>query len=209
MVSVSSLLEAMAGRFDVARALYRRSHDVHEELGMSRLLASSRAYSGEVELLAGDAEAAERELRAGLTVLQAIGDTFNLSTVAALLAEALRRQRRLDEAWEYTCIGEQTSSPLDVISDVGWRVVRARIAADRGAPDEARALAADAVARARKTDNVNLLAGALVALAETRSTVGDGHSLALCEALSLYEAKGNTTAAEITREALAHAEARA
>ena len=55
---------------------------------------------------------------------------------------------------------------LDVYAEVGWRVTRARIASDRGAGGDARALVVGAVEKARTTDNVNLLAGALVALAE-------------------------------------------
>ncbi len=210
LASVSAVLEAMAGRFEAARSLYGRSHDVHEDLGMSRRLASSRAYSGEVELLAGDPEAAERELRAGSTVLQEIGDTLNLSTVAALLGEALRRQGHLDEAWEYTRISEQTSSRVDVISDVGWRVTRARIANDRGARESAGELVTGAVALARETDNISLLAGALVALAEIEGAVQpDGRAAALQEALSLYDAKGNVVSAAVTREAIARTAIRA
>jgi class 3 adenylate cyclase/tetratricopeptide (TPR) repeat protein len=210
LASVSAVLEAMAGRFEAARSLYGRSHDVHEDLGMSRRLASSRAYSGEVELLAGDPEAAERELRAGSTVLQEIGDTLNLSTVAALLGEALRRQGHLDEAWEYTRISEQTSSRVDVISDVGWRVTRARIANDRGARESANELVTGAVALARETDNISLLAGALVALAEIEGAVQpDGRAAALQEALSLYDAKGNVVSAAVTREAIARTAIRA
>jgi class 3 adenylate cyclase/tetratricopeptide (TPR) repeat protein len=202
LASVRAVLEAMAGRFDAARTLYRQSHEVHEDLGMSRPLASSRAYSGEVELLAGDSEAAERELRAGSSALEAIGDTFNLSTVAALLGEALRRQGRLDEGWTYTSISERTSSPLDVISEVGWRVTRARIANDRGASEEARGLVTAAITRARATDNVNLLAGALVALSEIHGVDENRRTAALQEALALYEAKGNAASAAVTREAM-------
>jgi class 3 adenylate cyclase/tetratricopeptide (TPR) repeat protein len=198
LAGVCAMLEAMAGRFDAARALYNRGHDLHEDLGMTRLLASSRAYSGEIELLAGNAAAAEHELRAGVTVLQEIGDTFNLSTVAALLGEALRRQGMLDEALSYTRISEQTSSPHDVISDVGWRLVRARIAHERGSYDEARALASDAVGRARETDNINLLAGALVTSAEI-DHAGDRSGL-LRDALRLYETKGNIPSATSTRD---------
>ena len=65
------------------------------------LHGGGRTYSGAVELLAGDPAAAEREFRAGLATLEAIGEKGNLSTVAAYLAEALAAQEKDDEALEY------------------------------------------------------------------------------------------------------------
>ena len=46
-------------------------------------------FAGWAELLAGDPEAAERELRAGYDVLSDIGEVAWLSTVAAILGEAV------------------------------------------------------------------------------------------------------------------------
>lgn len=57
-------LEAMRGRFDAARDLIAEAKTLAEELGLKTILAAGVARSaGEIELLAGDPEAAERELR--------------------------------------------------------------------------------------------------------------------------------------------------
>ena len=58
-------LEAMRGRFEEARQLYRSAQESFEELGQFLPLAGARLDSGLVEVLAGDPEAAERELASG------------------------------------------------------------------------------------------------------------------------------------------------
>jgi class 3 adenylate cyclase/predicted ATPase len=204
---VSAVLEAMRGHVDEARALYRRGHGIYEELGMSRWLAAVRAYSGAVELLADDPAAAERELREGSIVLHATGDTLNLSTVAALLAESLRRQERHDEAWEQTRISEQTASVYDVFSQVGWRTTRALLAVQRGSFAEARALADEARKLAAKTDNINMHADALTALGQVASAEGllEEAAATLESAVEHYEAKGNEVSAAAARALLEQA----
>jgi hypothetical protein len=197
----------MRGHVDEARALYRRGHGIYEELGMSRWLAAVRAYSGAVELLADDPAAAERELREGSIVLHATGDTLNLSTVAALLAESLRRQERHDEAWEQTRISEQTASVYDVFSQVGWRTTRALLAVQRGSFAEARALADEARKLAAKTDNINMHADALTALGQVASAEGllEEAAATLESAVEHYEAKGNEVSAAAARALLEQA----
>ena len=54
---------------------------------------ASRGDVGAIERLAGDLEAAERELRSSYDVLDAVGETFLLSTVAGFLAQTLLEQR--------------------------------------------------------------------------------------------------------------------
>jgi class 3 adenylate cyclase/tetratricopeptide (TPR) repeat protein len=204
---VNAVLEAMRGHIDEARALYRQGHAIYEELGMTRWLAAVRAYSGAVELLADDPAAAERELREGSVVLHATGDTANLSTVAALLAESLRRQDRHEEAWEQTRISEQATSVYDVMSQVGWRTTRALLAAERGSFAEARALANKATELAAETDNVNMHADALTALGEVARTEGvaEEAAAALELAVQRYAAKGNEVSAAAAQALLERA----
>ena len=86
-------LEAMRGRFDEARALYRRSRATLDELGWRFDAAlTSAVASGPVELIAGDAAAAEAELRRDYDALAAMGERNYISTTAAFLAEALYRR---------------------------------------------------------------------------------------------------------------------
>ena len=87
--SMVGVLEAMRGRFAAGREHYRRSHVAFEELGLNVQLAAFRMYAGWVELLAGDAAAAERECRAGYQALERMGEQSYLSTTAAFLARAV------------------------------------------------------------------------------------------------------------------------
>jgi tetratricopeptide (TPR) repeat protein len=140
-------LEAMRGRFDEARALYRRSRATFDELG-SRFDAAltSAAASGPVELIAGDADAAEAELRRDYDALAAMGERNYISTTAAFLAEALYRQARDDEAMRLTEESERIAAADDVATQYLWRSVRAKLAARAGRHDEAETLAKEAVA---------------------------------------------------------------
>ncbi len=139
-------LEAMRGRFDEARDLYRRSRATLDELGWRFDAALTSAIaSGPVELLAGDAVAAERELRRDYEALAAMGERNYISTTAAFLAEALYRQGRDDEALQMTNESEQIAAEDDVATQYLWRSVRAKLVARQGRFDEAIALADAAV----------------------------------------------------------------
>ncbi len=66
-------LEAMRGNFERARELYGQVKANLEELGWKRIAALSALVSGNVEMLAGDAVAAERELRHSYEMLHELG----------------------------------------------------------------------------------------------------------------------------------------
>ena len=121
------------------------------------------------------------------------------------------RQGHLDEAWEYTRISEQTSSRVDVISDVGWRVTpsshrqRSRRAREcRRARDRRRC----AGPRDRQHQPPRRRVGGRSQRSRVPSQP-DGRAAALQEALSLYDAKGNVVSAAVTREAIARTAIRA
>ena len=199
--SMLAVLEAMRGRFTEARTRYASSRETLEELGLRFRFAQFAMYAGLAELIAGDAGEAERQLRPAYEELEAMGESGILSTTAAVLARAVYRQERFDDALRLTEISERAASPDDIVSQVLWRGTRARVLADRGHTEPAEQLARHAVALARQTDFVNMLADALVDLAETRSLLGrDGDSRApLTEAIGLYEAKGNVVSAAAAR----------
>ena len=119
-------LEAMHGRFDEGRDLYGRSRAILEELGMTFALAGRAVIPAAIETLAGDPEAAERELLAGYEVLSGLGENELRSTIAAALAQALYDQRRDDEAEHYSRISEETAAEDDFGSQVIWRGARAK-----------------------------------------------------------------------------------
>jgi tetratricopeptide (TPR) repeat protein len=195
--SMLAVLEAMRGRFTEARTRYGRSRDTLEELGLRFQIGQLAMYAGMAELLAGDPYEAERQLRPACDELQEMGESGFLSTTAAVLARAVYEQGRPDDARGLTETSERAASPDDIVSQVLWRGTRARVLAGRGDAEAAEAFALHAVALARQTDFVNMLADALVDLAETLSLLGRGLEAAepLQEAIGLYEQKGNVVSA--------------
>ncbi len=88
----------MNGEFDQARALYRRGRGLLRELGHGLNAASTGVDILLVELLAGDLDAAVREVMPDYEFLVRAGETYYMSTIAALLSRVLRDQGRDDEA---------------------------------------------------------------------------------------------------------------
>ena len=97
--------------------------------------------------------------------------------------------------------------PEDVDGQAAWRSVRAKLLARRGNVAEAEDLAREAVALAGATDYVDLHAEALAALGEVLLIAErrDDAVRALEQAVSLFEAKGNTVAATAIRNQLSPA----
>jgi tetratricopeptide (TPR) repeat protein len=198
--SMLAVLEAMRDRLSEARDRYRSSREALEELGLRFRFSQLAMYAGMAELIAGDPYEAERQLRPAYDELEAMSEWGYLSTTAGVLARAVYEQERFDDALRLTETAKTASSPDDTVSQVLWRGTRARVLAARG-DAEAATIARRAVALARQTDFVNMLADALVDLAETLWLLGrDGESRPpLVEAIRLYEAKGNVVSAAVAR----------
>ena len=80
---------AMRGSFDRARELYRQARELLTELGPS-IMASSTAIEGAwVELLAGNLELAEEQLRRDYAELTSLDETYYRATIAGWLARIL------------------------------------------------------------------------------------------------------------------------
>ncbi len=190
-------LRAMQGAFDEAAALVAQDKALVDELGLRVIAGVASELYGTVHLLAGDAAAAERELRAGYQTLEAMGEASVLSNVAGLLARSLVLQERDEEALSYTSEGERLAAVDDLAAGVHWRGPRARVLARRGAHVEAAALAREAVELAARTDFLNLHGDALVDLAEVLRAGGRPAEAeaADADAVILYERKGNSVAA--------------
>jgi class 3 adenylate cyclase/tetratricopeptide (TPR) repeat protein len=196
-------LEAMRGNIDEARALYRKSRAMLEELGWTFLAAQTSFDSAPAELLAGDLEVAEAELRKDYDTLNAMGETNYISTTAALLAEVLYRKGELTEAETFTEVSEELAASDDVTSQFRWRGVRAKVYAIGGLVEDAERLAREAVETIGGSDDINSQGEALADLAEVLGRAGRrGEAAAAArEALELFEAKGNTVAAARMRAA--------
>jgi class 3 adenylate cyclase/tetratricopeptide (TPR) repeat protein len=199
--SMLAVLEAMRGRFEEARACYRRSRSALEEFGLNVQLASQQMYAGWAELIAGDAATAERVLRTGYEALERMGERAYLATTAAFLARAALAQGRYAEAERLTEVSDDAASDDDLITHAMWRGTRARVLAEHGESGRAERLARESVERSLETDCVNMQADALVDLAETLRLLDRPSEAvgALEEALRLYELKGNVVSADSIR----------
>jgi tetratricopeptide (TPR) repeat protein len=193
----------MRGDFGVARDLYIQARLMLVDLGRSVVAASTAQQSCQVEMLAGDPAAAERELRRDLVELEEMGEKYFLSTTVGELARAVYAQGRHAESEALTRTAEELSAEDDVTSQALWRSVRAKALARRGLGDEAEELARDAVALLRGTDALVLQADALEDLAEVLVLRGAGDARkVLEEALTLLEQKDDLVAAERVRESI-------
>jgi ATP/maltotriose-dependent transcriptional regulator MalT len=198
-------LEAMRGDFDRARELYRRSKQVGDEFGLRLHVAAVANYSGPIELLAGDPERAEHELRGACRVFEELGETATLATSAAILARVLDVRGERDEAMRWTEVSEASAPGSDLAPQFMWRSVRAKLLARRGAFDTALVLGTEAVDLAGRSDFSGYRGETLLDLAELLELTGDGDAAATAaaEARALFAAKGNQVLAESARLTLA------
>ncbi|MEX1169891.1 MAG: adenylate/guanylate cyclase domain-containing protein [Chloroflexota bacterium] len=204
ILSAVAQLHAMEGRFDQARDLYTQAEQLLVDLGPSLTGSSIALESARVEMLAGDAHAAEQVLRRDYVQLEALGERYFRSSLAGFLAQALWKLNRHGEAERFAEIAEELSDPDDVWSQVAWRTVRAKVLARNGEVNAAVTLARQAVDLAAGTSNIEQQADALVDLDEVLGLVGRAPEGArpLLAALALYERKGDLVLARAVRTRL-------
>ncbi len=198
--AIASALTAQAvfiaglGRFDEARDLIGQARELLREMGLTVWLAGPHAqFAGWIELVAGDPHAAESELRWGYAKLREIGEVGWLSTVVALLAEAVYADGRYDEADDLSQISADAAGTEDIYSQVMWRSVRAKVLAHRGRLTNALDAAVEATTLAGTTDFLHLRWHAHLSCAEVCRLAGDsgGAESNLREAMSLARQKGS------------------
>ena len=139
ILSSLAVLLAMRGEFGEARAQWARAQAFWEELGMPHQQAIRAIDASTIELLAGDAEAAERELRTGYDLLVEIGDVHLRPMLAAYLAAVLVEEGSLGDAEALASYAESHSWEDDIVTEVMWRVARAQIQARAGRGGRGRA----------------------------------------------------------------------
>jgi tetratricopeptide (TPR) repeat protein len=193
LVSASlARLEAYRGNFDEARRLYTRSRAMLEEFGWNLLAACTSIDSGPIELLAGDAAAAERELRKDFETLDAMGERNYIATTSAFLAFALLLQGKDDEADRFARFSEETASEDDLTSQFLWRQFRARLLSRTGDHDRAIETVRRAVELTDQTEEPESQGNARLDLAAVLSAAGraDEAAAAYEEALERFRSKG-------------------
>jgi class 3 adenylate cyclase/tetratricopeptide (TPR) repeat protein len=192
------------GRFEEARDLVAAFRARGEELGHGFWAAASTQQASRIETLAGNLEAAEREIRHGCELWEAAGDRAYLSTFAGGLAKVLAALGRLDEAEEWAGRSAELGASDDVATQMLWREAQARVHAVRGEPAEAERLAREAISLIEGSDDGIFQPDAWVTLGDVLALGGktDEAEEALEEALGHYERKGNLVLADRTRRRL-------
>ena len=186
-------LHAMRGEFERARGLYRRGRSLLRELGQGVNAASTAIDMLLVELLAGDLAAAERDAMPDYAFLARSGETFFLSTMAALLSRVVRDQGRDEEALAFSRVAEDATADDDMESQALWRSIRAPIIARGGDLQAAEALARSAVEMSQHSDAPQMQADCLSELAAVLLQAGRrGEARRAIEtAIGIYDAKGD------------------
>jgi ATP/maltotriose-dependent transcriptional regulator MalT len=197
-------LRSMRGEFDTARALYAEAEEILEDLGFRVRMAGRAMIYGDIERLADNLPAGEAKMRWACDVLEQMGETGRLSTLAGIFADIVYRQGRYDEADSLAELSKRVTAPDDLASQMLWRSVRAKIAARRGDFEVAQALAQEAAALADSTDAFGLHGDVRMDLAEVLSLAGrpEEAAVALKRAIELYEAKGISVLADKARALL-------
>ena len=189
------------GRFGEARERLERSKALWRELGMRYELSEAHSAGAQMELLAGDAAAAERELREAIAIVAAMGSLRYESQYRTRLAHALIEQRRDDEA------RSELEAVRERVGDTpSWQMARARLMTrETGAAAQAAALARRASDALAGSDDLTLRATLLSQLADVLGATGDasGAAQALAQAARLHEEKGNRLPAQQCLDRLA------
>lgn len=200
-LSCQGVLEALRGRTDAARRMIASARKLVEELGITQRLLEVEVFGGLVQLLEGDAPAAERSLRAAYGGLRDLGLGIDAARAAALLARALLAQDRVEEAEALSHESEALAGD-DLKAAIAWRGVRAEALARRGEHAAAVELASRAVELAAATDALLDHADARLALAAAlRAADRDGEADSEARrARALWEEKGATLLSECVRD---------
>jgi predicted ATPase len=203
-LGVRACLDAMEGRFDDARNLLVEMRARYEELGQSVRTILQRWYSAYVETRAGDHDAAERVLRESCELLEQMGDRGWLSTYAANLGHVLCTLGRYDEAGEWGAKSRELGGSDDIVTQMLWRQVLARVHGHRGELDDAEHLAREAVEYGGQTD---MLVNRGIAHLDLAEVLADADLRAAAaeeagKALELFERKGDLPMAARARARL-------
>ena len=191
-----------------ARSLYRRSRETLEQLGWRFDAALTSAIaSGPVELIAGDAEAAEAELRRDYDDARGDGraqlhlDHRGVPRRGALPPGTRRRGLAMTEE------SESIADDEDVATQYLWRSVRAKLLARQGHLAAPKTLARAAIAIIESAQDPDSQGYAWLDFADVLIMAGRSAEAveAADEAIRLFESKANAESAARARAARARA----
>jgi len=182
----------MLGRFEEARAILAEHRAAQAERGRSIDLAGTLGFESVLlELGAGDYAAAVRFGLEGCSLYEELGERSYLSGASALLGQAYYGLDELNEAETWADRSRELAASDDVLGQMLWRQVQAKVLARRGAGGEAERLAREALAVGELTDMLHFLALAYADLAEVLELEGklEEAAEALEQALVRFEQK--------------------
>lgn len=185
-----AVLELLRGRPDKARAMLADARQIVADLGLRHGLMETELFAGILELMVGDAVAAEPHFHVALEGLGALGVGADAGQAAALLARSVLAQGRIEDADEYARESERIAGH-NLKTAIAWRSVRAEILSALARHDQAVAMAREAVTVAEGTDLVLDHADACLALSRVLTAAGDERAAADARsaAQALYAAK--------------------
>ena len=194
----------MAGDFDGARSSSVRARALIEEFELTLQRGIYAIDVGLAELVAGDLDRSERELRQGNALLVEIGDTGVRSSLDAILSDVLFLLGRDDEALVFAEASRTAGAIDDLDSQPRWRGARARVLARRGEHEEALELVGEALALLEPTDFIGQHAYVCDVHGEVLTASGrPAEAVAAVErAIAFHEQKGNVVSAARSRAVL-------
>ena len=161
--------------------------------------------AGDLELNAGDPQAAYDTLAEGQEILASHAETGYISTMVGLRAQAALALGRDDEALELAHETERLAQKDDFDPHMRARLVRAEVLARRGDSDRAHELLKEATELIESTDYafLHLALGEVTAAVCRLAGDRDGERVALEKALAAAEWKGHLVAEARIRARLA------
>jgi len=186
-------LDAMAGDVGHARGRLQAARAIADQLGLVvPLAAADWAFTlGWVELLFGDADRAEPQLRWACEVLRRGDDLGHLASVAPLWGRALLALGRPQDAERVVMETRPIVSDHDVDGQMRWRLLLAEIRSQQGRHDEVLALADEAASLLAGSDMLPLVAELSIIMARVRRRAGDeaGSAASIARAVDASERK--------------------
>lgn len=200
-----SVLYAYVGRAADARAAIARTRSIFTRFGAKLALAEAAIPAALLELALGDLAAAERYLREGYQAFQVMGERGYAGNLAAMLADVLYTQDRLNEAQQMTEQAQAFAIADETGPRANWRSTRAKLLARRGQAHAAHQLMAEVEAFLGPTATALDRATTLVAKAEVNRLTGAPGQAAtdLRAALQIYQDRRATSLAEQVKATLA------
>jgi tetratricopeptide (TPR) repeat protein len=193
-----SLILAMQGALEEARAQAERAQEVFRDLGQRRWLTRGTEVLAEVAKEEGNLPEAIEQHRSVHASFLEQGDAVNAVPAGLALAEALLKAGRVDEADALATQAERTAPEDDLETQVAWRLIRSSAAVRRGEPDRALHFVRQAVTLAAPSDFLLLRSQVHAVLADALLALGreEEASAAREVAADGYRRKGATTALE-------------